>query len=142
MPPMAEHTDTPDQSASSDQPDPSGSGSAGGPGAAPDRAGERQTAKLAKRIRAFADAHGGPAEGQISYLGASGYRLVLVGADGDWGDQVAARREVLAAAAARAGVTLRESFDGELAARVRTGRYEWTRMAGMQLGGPANGETP
>ena len=27
---------------------------------------------------------------------------------------------------------------GELAAKVRTGRYEWTRMAGIQVGGPRN----
>ncbi|TAI40334.1 hypothetical protein EWI31_33090, partial [Streptomyces tsukubensis] len=41
------------------------------------------------------------------------------------------------AAAGKAGLTLHESFDGEFAARVRTGPYEWTRMAGIQIGGPA-----
>lgn len=99
----------------------------------------RETARLTRSIRSFADTHGGSAEGQISYLGARGYRLVLVGADGDWGDLVAARREQLASAAGHAGVALQENFDGELAARVRTGRYEWSRMAGVQLGGAANG---
>ena len=99
----------------------------------------RETARLARRIRSFAAAHGGSVEGQIAYLGARGYRMVLVGADGDWGDLVAADREVLTVAAERADVTLHETFDGELAARVRTGRYEWSRMAGMQLGGPATG---
>jgi hypothetical protein len=91
--------------------------------------------RLARRIRAFAAAHGGAAGGQISYLGARGYRLVLVGADGGWGDAVAPSREALASAAERAGVTLQDALDGELAARVRTGPYEWRRMAGIQLGG-------
>jgi hypothetical protein len=106
--------------------------------AARDRAAERGTARLAKRIGAFAAAHGGSADGQISYLGARGYRLVLVGADGQWGDQAYPRREPLAMAAERAGVTLHETLDGELASRMRTGRYEWSRMAGIQLGGPSN----
>jgi hypothetical protein len=133
---MAERTGSTD---GTDTPEASGTAAGTGTAAAPDRASERRTARLAKHLRAFADAHGGSAEGQISYLGARGHRLVLVGADGEWGDQVAPGRELLAAAAERAGVTLRDAFDGEMAARVRTGRYEWTRMAGSQLGGPANG---
>jgi hypothetical protein len=36
------------------------------------------------------------------------------------------------------GVTVHDEFDPELAARMHTGPYEWTRMAGIQLGGPAN----
>jgi hypothetical protein len=85
-------------------------------------------------VSAFAAAHGGSAEGQISYLGARGFRLVLVGADGTWGDVVAASRDSLARAAERAGVPLHDTFDTDLAARVRTGPYEWRRMAGIQLG--------
>lgn len=104
------------------------------PGA--DRAATRQTARLTRQIRAFVTAHGGSAEGQISHLGARGYRLVLVGADGTWGDLVAARREAAEEAAEAAGITLYDTFDGALAARVRTGPYEWRRMAGIQLGGP------
>ncbi|SFC81167.1 hypothetical protein [Streptomyces aidingensis] len=103
-----------------------------------DRRGERETARLAKWVRAFAAAHGGSADGQIAYLGARGFRLLLVGADGAWGDLVARRRESAEHAAARAGVTLHETLDGELAARMRTGPYEWSRMAGSQLGGPRN----
>lgn len=91
--------------------------------------------RLARRVRGFAAAHGGGTEGQISYLGARGYRLVLVGADGGWGDVVSPLREPLARAARRAGVTLHDTFDGELAGRLRTGPYEWRRMAGIQLGG-------
>ncbi|GAB2944086.1 hypothetical protein [Streptomyces mayteni] len=89
---------------------------------------------VTKTVRRFAEEHGG-AGGQIAYLGARGYRLVLVGEDGAWGDVVAASRDVLEAAAAAAGVEVREALDGELAARLRTGPREWRRMAGIQLGG-------
>lgn len=98
--------------------------------------GERRTARLAKRITAFASAHGGGAQGQISYLGQRGARIVLVAEDGTWGDLVAPSRELAERAAERAGITLREKFDGEMAERVRTGPYEWARMAGIQLGAP------
>lgn len=99
---------------------------------------ERKAAKLAKQIAGFAKQHGG-AEGQLAYLGRMGTRIVLVGEDGDWGDLVAPSHNIAQAAAEKAGITLHESFDGEFAAKVRTGPYEWTRMAGIQLGGPSNG---
>ncbi|MFF2655117.1 hypothetical protein [Streptomyces sp. NPDC058045] len=95
---------------------------------------ERRAARLAKEIGAFARAHDG-AEGQVSYLGRKGARIVLVGGDGRWGDLVAPSHTVAEAAVAKAGITVQEDFDGELAARVRTGPYEWSRMAGIQLGG-------
>jgi hypothetical protein len=104
---------------------------------APDPRAERKAAKLAKQIGAFSKAHGG-AEGQLAYLGQKGSRIVLVGEDGGWGDLVAPSHAIAQAAAEKAGITLHESFDGEFAAKVRTGPYEWTRMAGIQLGGPSN----
>ncbi|MFJ1895642.1 MULTISPECIES: hypothetical protein [unclassified Streptomyces] len=97
---------------------------------------ERRAARLAKQIGAFAKAHGG-AEGQLAYIGQMGTRIVLVGEDGGWGDLVAPSYAVAESAAQKSGITLHESFDGEFAAKVRTGPYEWTRMAGMQIGGPA-----
>ncbi|MEU0686444.1 hypothetical protein [Streptomyces uncialis] len=97
----------------------------------------RRTARLAKEIRTFAEAHGG-AEAQIAYLGRKGARIVLVGDDGRWGDLVAPSTTVAEDAVRRSGVTVHESFDGEFAAKVRTGPYEWSRMAGIQLGGPPN----
>ncbi|MEV0926393.1 hypothetical protein AB0I99_14945 [Streptomyces spongiicola] len=99
---------------------------------------ERKAAGLARRIRAFAKAHGG-AEGQLAYIGQSGTRIVLVGEDGGWGDLVAPTHEIAVRAAEKSGITLHESFDGDFALKVRTGPYEWTRMAGIQLGGPSNG---
>jgi len=98
----------------------------------------RRANRLAKEIGAFAKAHGG-AEGQIAYLGQRGARIVLVGADGGWGDLVAPTHALAERAVTAAGLTVREAFDGELAGRVRTGRYEWSRMAGIQVGGPRNG---
>ncbi|MBA2948319.1 hypothetical protein [Streptomyces himalayensis] len=99
---------------------------------------ERKTAKLAKEIGAFAKAHGG-AEGQIAYIGQKGARIVLVGEDGGWGDLVAPTYEIAERAVEKSGITRHEAFDGEFAAKVKTGPYEWARMAGIQLGGPSNG---
>ncbi|MDI3421397.1 hypothetical protein [Streptomyces luteolus] len=98
---------------------------------------ERQAAKLAKEITAFAKAHGG-AEAQIAYLGERGSRIVLVGEDGGWGDLVARTDAVARRAVEKSGLTVHEDFDGEFAAKVVTGRYEWSRMAGLQVGGPSN----
>lgn len=110
-----------------------GAGEAGAPGRQAARA-ERRAARLAREIGAFAKAHGG-AEGQVSYLGRKGARIVLVGEDGDWGDLVAPSHAIAQEAVTKAGITVHESFDGDFAAKVRTGPYEWSRMAGIQLGG-------
>jgi hypothetical protein len=96
---------------------------------------ERRAERIAKRLRAFAAAHGGSADGVVEYVGRSHTRIVLVGADGAWGDQVARTHAVARRAAELSGITLHESFEGEPALRVRTGAYEWKRMAGIQLGG-------
>ncbi|MFI1026587.1 hypothetical protein ACWD4O_30095 [Streptomyces sp. NPDC002623] len=99
---------------------------------------ERTAARLAKQISAFSKEHGG-AEGQVAYIGERGARIVLVGEDGGWGDLVAPSVAVAEKAVEKAGITVHESFDGEFASKVTTGRYEWTRMAGIQVGGPKNG---
>ncbi|MFF4013484.1 hypothetical protein [Streptomyces sp. NPDC001843] len=98
---------------------------------------ERKVAKLAKQIDAFAKAHGG-AEGQVAHIGERGARIVLVGEDGGWGDLVAPSRPIAEQAVHKAGITVHEAFDGEFAGKVKTGRYEWARMAGIQVGGPSN----
>lgn len=109
---------------------------AGSEGAA-DKKQDRRAAKLAKQIDAFAKQHGG-VEGQLAHIGQAGTRIVLVGTDGGWGDLVAPTYGIAQLAAEKAGLTLHEEFDGEFAARVKTGPYEWERMAGLQLGGTAN----
>jgi biotin synthase-related radical SAM superfamily protein len=102
---------------------------------------ERKVARLARQIDAFAKAHGG-AQAQVAYLGERGARIVLVGEDGGWGDVVARTYEMAEKAVEKSvetsGITVHEAFDGELAAKVRTGAYEWKRMAGIQVGGPSN----
>ncbi|GAB1330328.1 hypothetical protein [Streptomyces sennicomposti] len=98
---------------------------------------EREAARLARRIGSFSKAHGG-AEGQVAYIGQRGARIVMVGEDGAWGDIVAPTYAVAEQAVRKSGITVHESFDGEFAAKVKTGPYEWSRMAGLQLGGPGN----
>ncbi|MEU6365893.1 hypothetical protein ABZ876_09085 [Streptomyces sp. NPDC046931] len=95
---------------------------------------ERRADRLAKEINAFAKAHGG-AEGQVAYIGERGARIVLVGEDGGWGDLVAPSYDIAEQAVKKAGITVHEAFDGEFAGKVKTGPYEWTRMAGIQVGG-------
>ncbi|KAF2780828.1 hypothetical protein ACFWQ6_31790 [Streptomyces coelicoflavus] len=96
-----------------------------------------EVTRTAGRIEAFAKAHGG-AEAQVAYLGERGARIVLVGADGAWGDLVARTPERARKAVEQSGITVHDDFDGEYAAKVATGRYEWSRMAGIQVGGPSN----
>ncbi|PJE98429.1 hypothetical protein CUT44_06885 [Streptomyces carminius] len=105
----------------------------------PDARTRRRVTRLAKEIGRFAAEHGGSTDAHLEYLGQRGVRIVLVAADGEWGDLVAPTREIAEQAAERAGATLHETLDGELAARIRTGPYEWERMAGIQLGGPGGG---
>ncbi|GAA1136342.1 hypothetical protein GCM10009664_01590 [Kitasatospora gansuensis] len=103
--------------------------------AAPDARAERRAKRIAKHIESFAKQHGGSAEGVVEYVGGMATRIVLVGADGSWGDQVAPSYAVGKRAAELAGLKLHEDFEGELALKVRTSSYEWKRMAGIQLGG-------
>lgn len=96
----------------------------------------RRVGRLAREIRGFAQEHGG-ADAVVEHLGRRGARIVLVGQDGAWGDLVAPDNAVAEQAARSAEVTVHGEFGGELAARVRTGPYEWRRMAGIQIGGRA-----
>lgn len=98
-----------------------------------------EVTRTAGRIEAFAKAHGG-AEAQVAHLGERGARIVLVGADGAWGDLVARTHERARKAVEKSGITVHEDFDGEFAAKVTTGRYEWSRMAGIQVGARATPE--
>lgn len=135
---MAETSETPENARTSETaPNPETAPSPGMDDSRHAARAERRAAKLSRQIGAFATSHGG-AEGQLAYLGQMGTRIVLVGADGGWGDLVAPSYDVAESAARKAGITLHESFDGEFAARVRTGPYEWSRMAGIQVGGPSN----
>ncbi|MER8158549.1 hypothetical protein [Streptomyces sp. NPDC094472] len=132
------------------QPEPTESGASAAEPSAPAAASkppkpskdEKRAERLARQITAFATGHGGSAEGQIAHIGRGSVRIALVGADGEWGVLVAPSQESARRAAEIAGLTLQDAFDGELAAKVRTGPYEWARMAGIQLGGPGNPPAP
>ncbi|MET7285157.1 hypothetical protein [Streptomyces sp. NPDC005573] len=97
-----------------------------------DAKAERAVKRLAHQISAFAKAHGG-AGGNVAHIGERGARIALVGEDGEWGNLVAPSVAIAEQALEKAGVTVHESFDGEFAARVKTGPYEWKRMAGIQI---------
>ncbi|MBD0694855.1 hypothetical protein [Streptomyces sp. CBMA123] len=103
--------------------------------AAPDARTERRAKRIAKHLTSFAQQHGGSADAVVEYVGAVATRIVVVGADGAWGDQVAPTYAVGRRAAELAGLTLHDDFEGELGLKVKTGPYEWKRMAGLQLGG-------
>ncbi|MDT3396066.1 hypothetical protein RKE29_05320 [Streptomyces sp. B1866] len=100
---------------------------------------DRRARRLAHQITAFAKGHGGSAEGQLAHIARGSVRIALVGANGEWGNLVAPSFPVAQRAAELAKLPLQDDFGGELAAKVRTGPYEWSRMAGIQVGGPSNG---
>ncbi|RKE21681.1 hypothetical protein [Streptomyces sp. TLI_171] len=101
--------------------------------AAPDARVERRAKRIAKHLSSFAAQHGGSADGVVEYVGRTATRIVVVGADGTWGDQVAPTYAIGRRAAEIAGLTLHEDFEGELGLKVKTGPYEWKRMAGIQI---------
>ncbi|MFJ5233847.1 hypothetical protein ACIQBJ_28595 [Kitasatospora sp. NPDC088391] len=101
--------------------------------AAPDARAERRAKRIAKHLSSFAAQHGGSADGVVEYIGRTATRIVVVGADGAWGDQVAPTYAIGRRAAELAGLTLHDDFEGELGLKVRTGPYEWKRMAGIQI---------
>ncbi|WP_152627732.1 hypothetical protein [Streptacidiphilus neutrinimicus] len=94
---------------------------------------EKRAQRIAKNVKAFAAAHGGSADGVVEYVGKIATRIALVGADGQWGDQVAPSMAVAERAVELSGVTKHDSFEGELGLKVKTGAYEWKRMAGIQI---------
>lgn len=85
-------------------------------------------AALVAGIRSFADAHGG-AKAVIEYVGKRGARIVLVGADGVWGDQFASGTDVARAACDRAGVVVENGWERELMDQMGPAKDSWRSMA-------------
>jgi hypothetical protein len=85
---------------------------------------------LVKTLKSFAAAHGGSATAVVEYVGRERVRIVLVGADGVWGDEVVNDMDAARAAAEAAGLTVKDSWDRELTASVRTDEAHRLRMAG------------
>ncbi|MYW04239.1 hypothetical protein [Streptomyces sp. SID3343] len=96
---------------------------------------ERQVRRISKHIRRFTDAHGGGGDAVVEFVGRDATRIVIVAGDGMWADQVVRSPDIARLAVAQAGLTLHEEFPNDLAAKVKTTKYEWSRMAGLQLGG-------
>jgi hypothetical protein len=104
---------------------------------------DRHTVRGARAVRDFAVRHAsGPetgADAVVENLGEPGARIVLVGADGTYGDVTSRGVEPAELAVRMAGARVHETFPPDVVARIKTGPYEWTRMAGIQLGGPRAG---
>jgi hypothetical protein len=83
---------------------------------------------IVKRLKKFSGAHGG-ATAVVEYLGQKGARIVLIGADGRWGDQVVAGGFAEAKeACAEAGVEVKDEWERELVTGIKTNGYEWGLM--------------
>jgi hypothetical protein len=107
----------------------------------PVQALDRATVVAARRARAFAGEHAAAgsdavqAEIVVQHLGRGLTRLVVVAADGAFGDVLVRGTERAETAAALSGLPRGDATSRELSGRIRTGGYEWRRMAGLQLGG-------
>jgi hypothetical protein len=101
--------------------------------------GDRRTVRAARQVLGFGHRHAVPGHSAMSAvvepIGQGRVRLVLVASDGTLGDLVVSDEATARAAAALAGADVEDAFSRELGARIRTGPYEWVRMAGSQLGG-------
>jgi hypothetical protein len=89
-------------------------------------------AALVSALRSFAAEHGGGGTAVVEYVGRDRARVVVVGADGVWGDEVVPSVEIGKAAAEGAGLTVKDGWDRELTAAVRTTDEDRLRMAGSR----------
>lgn len=83
---------------------------------------------LVAGIRSFAAGHNG-AKAVIEYVGKRGARIVLVGGDGEWGDQFADGTDVARLACAEAGVEVQKEWERELMDQMRPSNDLWRCMA-------------
>lgn len=93
---------------------------------------EHPAASLLTGLREFASAHGG-AKAVIEYIGRRGARIVLVGSDGEWGDQFASSTDVARAACERAGITVENEWERELIELMRPTNDLWRSMSKRTL---------
>lgn len=93
---------------------------------------ERPPHDLISGIKGFMRDHGG-ATAVIEYVGRRGARIVLVGADGTWGDQVAPSTDVARAACEQAGVSIENSWERELIELMRPSNDLWRSMSKRTL---------
>jgi hypothetical protein len=87
---------------------------------------------LVAGIRSFAAGHGG-AKAVIEYVGKRGARIVLVGEDGEWGDQFADGTDIARLACAKAGVEVQKEWERELMDQMRPSNDLWRSMSRRAL---------
>lgn len=88
---------------------------------------------LAHQVVAFARRHGG-ADAVVQHIGRGRAEVVLVGADGAWGNLVGAADVTEAReACVLAGTTVHAAWPSGLGNRVRTGEEEWIAMGGAGI---------
>lgn len=84
---------------------------------------------LAQRVLAFKREHGG-ADAVVQHLGRGTGEIVLVGADGAWGNLVVRSATLAREACALGGATLHDTWPAGLGSRVRSGEDVWREMGG------------
>jgi hypothetical protein len=82
---------------------------------------------LVSGIKSFAEDHGG-AKAVIEYVGRRGARIVLVGEDGTWGDQMAESTDIARRACGEAGVDIENAWERELIDQMRPSNDLWRSM--------------
>lgn len=83
-------------------------------------------------IKSFAAEHGG-ATAVIEYVGRRGARIVLVGEDGVWGDQVVEATDIAREACLSAGVEVLNEWERELMEMMRPSNDLWRSMGRRTL---------
>jgi hypothetical protein len=87
---------------------------------------------LVDDLKSFAGEHGG-AKAVIEYVGRRGARIVLVGEDGVWGDQMAEGTDIARRACAEAGVGMENAWERELIEQMRPSNDLWRSMGRRTL---------
>ena len=98
--------------------------------AAPARINDEAVKKASARLTKFANEHGGARHAYLEYVTANRARVVVVGQDGRWGDQVLDSYEEAQAVIAATGFEAEDEreWSREATSAVKTTAYEWGRM--------------
>lgn len=93
---------------------------------------EAPQSALVTGLKEFAGAHGG-AKAVIEYVGRRGARIVLVGTDGEWGDQFADSTKDAREACDTAGINIDNEWERELMELMRPTNDLWRSMSKRTL---------
>lgn len=107
-----------------------GTAAAAAVGAGADGALTGADAGKVSELRTFVLEHGGTGTAVINYIGRVGARIVVVAADGAFGDAVVTGIEAGTEVCRRAGIPVADGWDRELSAALRPSARDRRRMAG------------